>query len=162
MDKLSEHAIKMLKIVDNERGFYKDMDGEVADIARAVYDLILQVQMLKMAERKIETKRERYCTNCKNNGVLSVPMCDECHDMSKHEYIEPQTENCSENQNSCETCRFYHPDYEAIACERCLDGKYSRYEPRCIHTDCYYYDHFDADVCGRCTSKDEQTERESE
>ena len=30
----------------------------------------------------------------------------------------------------CETCNHYHPDHEAIACERCLDGKYSRYEPK--------------------------------
>ena len=50
MDKLAEHAIKMLEIVDNERGFYKDMDGDVADIARAVYDIILRVQMLEAKE----------------------------------------------------------------------------------------------------------------
>ena len=35
---------------------------------------------------------ERTCTNCKHNGVLSVPKCDECHDMDKHEFIEPQTD----------------------------------------------------------------------
>lgn len=51
MDKLSEHAIRMLEIVDNERGFFKDMDGEVADIARAVYDIILEIQMLKAKKR---------------------------------------------------------------------------------------------------------------
>ena len=42
------------------------------------------------------------------------------------------------------------------------ETKNSSEKPHCIHTDCYYYDHFDADVCGRCTSKDEQTEREDE
>ena len=55
MDKLVEHTIKMLEIVDNERGFYKDMDGDVADIARAVYDTILRVQILEYkAYRKTE------------------------------------------------------------------------------------------------------------
>ena len=32
--------------------------------------------------------------------------------------------------NNCKTCRHYKPDHEAIACERCLGGKYSRYEPQ--------------------------------
>lgn len=39
-----------------------------------------------------EPQTERTCTNCKHNGVLSVPKCDECHDMDKHEFIEPQTD----------------------------------------------------------------------
>ena len=52
MDKLSEHAIMMLEIIDNERGHYKDMDGDVADIARALYDLILRVQSLEAKARK--------------------------------------------------------------------------------------------------------------
>ena len=56
MDKLVGHAIRMLEIVDNERGFYKDMDGDVADIARAVYDIILRVQAL---ERKTDRKTEQ-------------------------------------------------------------------------------------------------------
>lgn len=36
-------------------------------------------------------------------------------------------------QTDCENCKHYNPHHEAIACERCLDGKYSRYEPQ---TDC--------------------------
>ena len=59
MDKLSEHAIKMLEIVDNERSFYHDYDREIADIARAVYDIILKVQILKMADRKTEPQTEK-------------------------------------------------------------------------------------------------------
>ena len=35
-----------------------------------------------------------------------------------------------EPQTDCETCKHYNPNHEAIACERCLDGKYSRYEPK--------------------------------
>lgn len=60
MDKLVEHTIKMLEIVDNERGFYKDMDGDVADIARAVYDIILRVQLLeyKAYHKTEQTERE--------------------------------------------------------------------------------------------------------
>lgn len=59
MDKLSEHAIKMLEIVDNEHGFYHDYDRDISDIARAVYDLILKVQILKMADRKTEPQTEK-------------------------------------------------------------------------------------------------------
>lgn len=33
-------------------------------------------------------------------------------------------------QTDCETCKHYNPHHEAIACERCLDGKYNRYEPQ--------------------------------
>ena len=71
MDKLVEHTIKMLEIVDNKRGFYKDMDGDVADIARAVYDTILRVQILEYkAYRKTEPQtcsvngRPYDCGNC--------------------------------------------------------------------------------------------------
>lgn len=35
-----------------------------------------------------------------------------------------------EPQTDCDTCKHYNPNHEAIACERCLDGKYSRYEPQ--------------------------------
>lgn len=60
MDKLVEHTIKMLEIVDNEHGFYKDMDGDVADIARAVYDIILRVQLLEYkAYHKTENSSEK-------------------------------------------------------------------------------------------------------
>ena len=51
MDKLSEHAIKMLGIAD-ANDIPVIGNKQIQDIARAVYDVILQVQMLKMAERK--------------------------------------------------------------------------------------------------------------
>ena len=47
MDKLVEHGIRMLEIVEGENDFFRNDDKRQADIARAVYDLILQVQMLK-------------------------------------------------------------------------------------------------------------------
>ena len=46
------------------------------------------------------------------------------------EIADRKTESNSEKPNNCEDCRHYNPDHEAIACERCLDGKYSRYEPK--------------------------------
>lgn len=55
-------------------------------------------KMLDKAEHKVygniedEPQTERLCTNCKHNGVVSVPKCDECNNMDKHEFIEPQTE----------------------------------------------------------------------
>lgn len=45
MDKLSEHATNMLKIIENENGFYRNEIGDTADIARAVYDIILQLEV---------------------------------------------------------------------------------------------------------------------
>ena len=57
MDKLAEHAIRMLEIVEGENDFYRNDAKRQADIARAVYDTILQVQMLKMADRKTEIEQ---------------------------------------------------------------------------------------------------------
>ena len=204
MDKLTEHAMRMLEIVDNERGFYKDMDGDVADIARAVYDIILRVQVLEhKADRKTENSSEkpnnyepRICDTCRYyNSYIpcgSTPSACKKADKFAEEFVdglkqlkpkdEPQTErikthdycdicnhkgckNCTANslddycvpsgyepttqtetqnsnltfekadepQTDCESRKHYNPNHEAIACERCLDGKYSRYEPQ---TDC--------------------------
>ena len=47
MDKLSEHAIRMLEIKER-----KVLSRDISDIASAVYDLILQVQMLKTQREK--------------------------------------------------------------------------------------------------------------
>lgn len=51
MDKLSEHAIRMLEIVDGENDFFRNDEKRQADIARAVYDIILEIQMLKAKKR---------------------------------------------------------------------------------------------------------------
>ena len=51
MDKLVEHAIKMLEIVEGENDFFRNDAKRQADIARAVYDTILRVQIL---ERKFD------------------------------------------------------------------------------------------------------------
>ena len=53
MDKLVEHAIRMLEIVEGENDFYRNDAKRQADIARAVYDTILRVQVL---ERKANRK----------------------------------------------------------------------------------------------------------
>ena len=39
-----------------------------------------------------EPQTERYCTNCKHNGVIEDYECRECNGMDNHEFIEPQTE----------------------------------------------------------------------
>ena len=51
MDKLVKHAIRMLEIVDGENDFFRNDAKRQADIARAVYDTILRVQIL---ERKFD------------------------------------------------------------------------------------------------------------
>lgn len=82
-----------------------------------------------------------FCSLCKEDAQLD---CDECfkrwlfgdaddyNGLLKDKGINSgyKTENSSEKPNKCETCTHYNPDHEAIACERCLGGKYSRYEPR--------------------------------
>ena len=55
MDKLVEHAIRMLEIVEGENDFFRNDAKRQADIARAVYDTILRVQVL---ERKADRKTE--------------------------------------------------------------------------------------------------------
>ena len=53
MDKLVEHATRMLEIVEGENDFFRNDAKRQADIARAVYDTILRVQVL---ERKANRK----------------------------------------------------------------------------------------------------------
>ena len=103
MDKLSEHAIRMLEIANREGVCNSDVDA----IAQAVYDLILQVQILKMADRKesgIPTSSEKpnNCETCRHWWKSEdVCMLDDCHyepkDEPHHsgevtEMVEPQTE----------------------------------------------------------------------
>ena len=81
MDKLSEHNIRMLEIADAN-----DIPGignkQLKDIAIAVYDTILQVQMLKMAD----------CETC-GHWWKSEEVCllDDCQYEPK---TEPQTIRC--------------------------------------------------------------------
>ena len=102
MDKLSEHAIKMLEIADkpyrNEYGMINKDLQDKHDIARAVYSIILQVQMLKVADRKTEPSGSEKPNNCETwhgdcktcewyDGTgCGVPCCD------YEPKTEPQTE----------------------------------------------------------------------
>ena len=71
MDKLVKNAIRMLEIVDGENDFFRNDAKRQADIARAVYDTILRVQIL---ERKVDHKTENSsekpnnCETCRNKG----------------------------------------------------------------------------------------------
>ena len=76
MDKLSEHAIRMLEIANREGVCNSDVDA----IAKAIYDTILQVQMLEMAKRKTEPQNE-YC-----------PTCGQMYPKWMREQNEPKTE----------------------------------------------------------------------
>ena len=51
MDKLVEHGIRMLEIVEGENDFFRNDAKRQADIARAVYDTILRVQALERKSR---------------------------------------------------------------------------------------------------------------
>lgn len=60
MDKLVRHAIRMLEIVEGENDFFRNDAKRQADIARAVYDIILRVQLLeyKAYHKTEQTERE--------------------------------------------------------------------------------------------------------
>ena len=52
-----------------------------------------------------EPQTERYCTNCKHNGVIADYECRECCGMDNHEFIEPQTDcdhKCVQTEIGCE------------------------------------------------------------
>ena len=67
MDKLVEHGIRMLEIVEGENDFFRNDAKRQADIARAVYDTILRVQALeRKAGRKTEPRKEQnFCGKCR-------------------------------------------------------------------------------------------------
>ncbi len=97
MDKLSEHAIRMLEIADaNDIPVLGN--SQFRDISRAVYDLILQVQMLKEVNRK-ENSSEKP-NNCKGCIYLHCGMeCGDSEDEPQNhsgeatEMVEPQTDD---------------------------------------------------------------------
>ena len=67
MDKLVKHAIRMLEIVEGENDFFRNDAKRQADIARAVYDTILRVQVLERKARKTENSSEK-----PNNSTRSI------------------------------------------------------------------------------------------
>ena len=109
MDKLVKHGIRMLEIVEGENDFFRNDAKRQADIARAVYDVILRVQMLERnADRKTEptiSKMEQVeepidrddlgnCNICKYVGLEH--RCNQCVNGSMFCKVEdePQTD-CS-------------------------------------------------------------------
>lgn len=116
MDKLSEHAIRMLEIADkpywNEYNMVNKDLKDTHDIARAVYDIILQVQMLKTA---LLHKTEPSDSEKPNNST---------------------DKDINVRSKDCETCRYESlASYEG-ACDDCTDisGSPSNYEPKIMDT----------------------------
>lgn len=122
MDKLSEHAIRMLEIEGKGKNDGYIETRNMGDIARAVYDLILQVQMLKTellhkTEPKIPTHGYMWiCPKCGLEMHSDYSACHRCGwDRSKPK-TEPQTDN-------------------GIGCSRC-EGRYDcldRDMPHAVH-----------------------------
>ncbi len=76
-----------------------------------------EIEWLEALERKVRADK----ADRKTENSSEKPNNSTC---SKMEQVE------DEPQTDCESCKHYNPNHEAIACERCLDGKYSRYEPK--------------------------------
>ena len=134
MDKLVSHAIRMLEIVEGENDFFRNDAKCQADIARAVYDTILRVQVLEriadhktepqtdeLREAKILLKASRDLLNKQNETIYVLNLLEETveyHDVECDGYCliddiddwlalqtEPQT--CSVNgrpYSECSSC----------------------------------------------------------
>lgn len=93
MDKLVEHAIRMLEIVEGENDFFRNDAKRQADIARAVYDTILRVQVL---ERKADRKTEPIADNLSAVETMSCQECKNYERCSAEDWrscrYEPKTE----------------------------------------------------------------------
>ena len=90
MDKLIKHGIRMLEIVEGENDFFRNDARRQADIARAVYDLILQVQMLKEVNRKENSSEiPNNCETCRFE-LYCPEICEGCCEWDSH--YEPKTE----------------------------------------------------------------------
>ena len=48
MDELTKKAGRMIEIVNDRRDFYRSFGDEICDIASAVYQLIIRLQVLEM------------------------------------------------------------------------------------------------------------------
>lgn len=104
MDKLVEHAIRMLEIVEGENDFFRNDAKRQADIARAVYDTILRVQVLeRKADRKTEptiSKMEQVETEPQTDGYMTAEQAEDYRkmlDKAEHKVYgniedEPQTD----------------------------------------------------------------------
>lgn len=156
MDKLVEHGIRMLEIVEGENDFFRNDAKCQADIARAVYDTILRVQVLeRKADRKTENSSEKPNT-CKPQSLLDayIKMMDE-------EKTEPQTQltakrlECNNSkackENHWEDCRYEPLGYEVTAVVGTIKDEPQTERPcgNCQEFDCYGCDY-------------KQTEREGE
>ena len=162
MDKLSEHAIRMLEIADkpysNEYGMINKDWKDKSDIAQAVYDLILQVQMLKMADRKDEPSDSENPNNCedesqteerqeleayrkciKSRSFWDAKHCDDCHFYDDCPFDEREEDAL---QTYCDTCKhdlWNNPE----VCGKCVGSttigrKPRMYEPKTEPQTMYY------------------------
>ena len=117
MDKLVEHAIRMLEIVEGENDFFRNDAKRQADIARAVYDTILRVQVLeRKADRKTENSSE-IPNNCeelnayrecvKSRSFWDSKHCDGCYFDERCPFDEPKDEPQTEDEILREQCRAF-------------------------------------------------------
>lgn len=132
------------------------IDDYLANRPRERDELIIAVRtVFAEADRKTEPQTERYCTNCKHNGVLADYECRECHGMDKHEFIEPQTEKCPfDDSLPCEwvcteygKCKYkYKPKTEpqteraeTMSCQECKHYEVGKpCKPFLNECDCHY------------------------
>jgi hypothetical protein len=105
MDKLVEHSIRMLEIVEGENDFFRNDAKRQADIARAVYDTILRVQAL---EHKADRNTEPLTELVNDSPILAKDLVDD--------EFNPYDEECMRCKHLKLKCEFV--------------PSYCKYEPR--------------------------------
>ena len=82
-----------LKICIDEHPVVADWLVEIAD--RKTEPTISKMEQVDKdinVRSKDEPQTERYCTNCKHNGVIEDYECRTCNSMNHHEFIQSQTD----------------------------------------------------------------------
>ena len=113
MDKLSEHAIRMLEIEGKGKNDGYIETRNMGDIARAVYDTILQVQMLKTAllhkTEPSDSEKPNNCEHITEDGVTCAkyPACDDCLDNPLNKVKGSERLVKGSGQTDCQTCKWW-------------------------------------------------------
>ena len=84
---------------------------------------VIETIVMEFSERH----PEKYCTNCKHNGIATDYKCGECQHMDKWEHRYADTP-----QTDCLTCRYNSDEWGSPKCDGCSKA-HSNYEPQ---TDC--------------------------
>ena len=106
-----------------------------ADDVPMYYKSGIQKVIETIAMEFSERHTEKYCTNCKHNGIATDYKCGECQHMDKweHRYADtPQTD--IHGITDCDFCKHGSEEWDSEACDGCCNAN-NHFEPK-EQTDC--------------------------